>query len=182
MLRPAFNPFPSITTSRLLLRRITTGDAPEILFFRSNKDTMQYIDKEAATSIDEVVTFIQHMDELISANDSILWGIALLEDPDKLIGTIGLWRFVKEHFRAEIGYMLHPDLWRNGIMKEALGAIIDYSFNTVLLHSIEARINPLNKASEALLISTGFVQEGYFKEDYFFRGEFGDTAVYSRLK
>jgi hypothetical protein len=30
--------------------------------------------------------------------------------------------------------------------------------------------------------STGFVQEAYFKEDFFFLGTFFDTAVYSMLQ
>ena len=182
MLKPDFNPFPEVKTNRLLLRRVTLEDVSEILYLRSNKETMQYIDREFTTTPDEAATFIQQIDESITNNDSILWGIVLSEEPSKLIGTIGIWRIIKEHYRAEIGYMLHPGFWRKGIMKEALLATLEYGFNTLMLHSIEARINPLNKSSEALLISTGFIKEAYFKEDYFFRGKFGDTAVYSKLK
>jgi len=50
------------------------------------------------------------------------------------------------------------------------------------LHSIEAHINPANAASAAILESTGYVREAYFKEDYFFKGKFLDTAIYSLLK
>ena len=102
------------------------------------------------------------------------------DDPGKLLGSICYWRMQKEHYRAEIGYALHPGSWRKGIMKEAILEVIAYGFSTLQLHSIEARINPANMASAAILESTGFVREAYFKEDFFFRGKFGDTAVYSR--
>jgi len=77
--------------------------------------------------------------------------------------------------------MLDPDFWGKGIMKEALLAAIDFGFNQMNLHSIEAHINPDNTASGMLLEKVGFVREAYFKEDFFFRGEFIDTAIYSLL-
>jgi ribosomal-protein-alanine N-acetyltransferase len=66
-------------------------------------------------------------------------------------------------------------------MKEALIKVIDYGFNEMKLHSIEAHINPENAASAAILEATGFVREAYFKEDFFYKGEFSDTAIYSKL-
>jgi [ribosomal protein S5]-alanine N-acetyltransferase len=77
--------------------------------------------------------------------------------------------------------MLHPNFWNKGIMKEALLAAIDFGFNQMKLHSIEAHINPDNVASGILLEKTGFVREAYFKEDFFFRGKFSDSAIYSLL-
>ena len=67
-------------------------------------------------------------------------------------------------------------------MKETLLTVIDYGFEVMKLHSIDAQVTSGNYASAAVLKSTGFVQEAYFKEDYFFRGKFHDTAVYSRLQ
>jgi [ribosomal protein S5]-alanine N-acetyltransferase len=78
--------------------------------------------------------------------------------------------------------MLSPAYWRNGIMKEALMDVIEFGFNKLGLHSIEAHINPENEASAAILTSTGFVKEAHFKEDFLFNGIFRDTAIYSRLR
>jgi len=66
-------------------------------------------------------------------------------------------------------------------MKETIIKTLEYGFSALGLHTVEARINPHNIASAALLESTGFVREAYFKEDFFHRGQFEDTAVYSRL-
>ncbi len=181
MLEPNFDPFPEIQTQRLLLRRLKKSDAEEIFNLRSDERVMRYIGKDPATSLSDAVQFIVNSNESLITNNGILWAIELKELPGKLIGFIAHWRLIKEHYRAEVGYMLRPDYWRKGIMKEALAVVVDYGFNEMKLHSIEAHINPANKASASLLESNGFVREAYFKEDFFYKGKFEDTAIYSKL-
>jgi len=181
MLAPDFTPFPLLTTNRLLLGQIEISDASEILELRSNKKVMQYIDKENTKTIEEAEALIKRINDDARSNEAITWGISLKEAPGKLVGTIGFWRMIKPHYRAEVGYMLQPNLWGKGLMNEALKAVIDFGFNTIQLHSIEAHINPNNVASAGILEKNGFVREAYFKEDYFFRGKFLDSAIYSLL-
>ena len=181
MLQPNFYPFPQIETERLFLRKLKNEDADEIFNLRSDENVMKYIGKDPITSINEAMDFIQLVNNSLSTNFGITWAITLKENPGKLIGTIGHWRLMKEHYRAEVGYMLSPQFWKKGIMKEALIKVIDYGFNEMKLHSIEAHINPENAASAGILEATGFVREAYFKEDFFYKGEFSDTAIYSRL-
>ena len=181
MLDPNFTPFPEIKTERLLLRRIVTDDLPALLFLRSDERVMQFIDKERTKNMEEAAALLKLIDDALTANDGITWAIELKTDPGNLAGTIGFWRILKQHHRAEIGYLLHPDHWNKGIMKEAIKVVIQYGFNTLHLHSIEAHINTGNDSSAALLEKTGFVREAYFKEDFYYDGIFRDTAVYSLL-
>ena len=181
MLETNFTPFPEIRTNRLLLRRMTMKDAPEILSMRSDDSVMQYIDRPKTKTIEEAEAWIQMVDDSLNINVGIAWAITLASAPNKLIGNISFWRIIKQHYRAEIGYMLSPAHWRNGIMKEALLAMHDFGFKKMLLHSIEAHINPANAASAAILEAAGYVREAYFKEDYYFNGIFIDTAIYSLL-
>lgn len=181
MLEPDFTSFPVLTTERVLLRQIEAADAPAILALRSSELVMQYINKERAKNLDDAMAFVERVNTGLSTGEGITWGMALKEAPEKLVGTIGLWRIIKQHYRAEIGYMLHPDLWGKGYTNEAIKAVIDCGFTTIQLHSIEAHINPGNAASAGLLESNGFVREAYFKEDYFYEGQFLDSAIYSLL-
>ncbi|HMC99695.1 MAG TPA: GNAT family N-acetyltransferase [Ferruginibacter sp.] len=181
MLELDFTPFPEISTQRLLLRKIEMTDAAAIMAMRSDEIVMQYIDRELITSIEAAEAWIQKVVDSLNNNSGINWAITLKEDPTKQIGTIGFWRLIKEHFRAEIGYMLNRNYWRMGIMKEAIPAVNEFGFKKMGLHSIEAHINPANKASAAILEATGFKREAYFKEDYYFHGKFLDTAIYSLL-
>ena len=181
MLEPVFFPFPEIRTQRLLLRRLEKTDAPEILFLRSDESVMKYIGKEPIKTLEEAEGWIQVVQELLDTNEGITWAISLLDKPAVLIGTMGLWRMIKQHYRAEVGYMLHPAYWNKGITKEAIQAVIRYGFDVIKLHSIEAHINPDNIASATLLEKTGFIREAYFKEDFYFQGRFTDSTVYSLL-
>ena len=99
-----------------------------------------------------------------------------------LIGTICIWKIVKEHYRAEIGYVLHPGYQGKGIMQEAMTVILNYGFKTMKLHSIEANVNPNNRSSIKLLKRNGFKQEAYFKENYYFNGVFKDSIIFSLVK
>jgi ribosomal-protein-alanine N-acetyltransferase len=157
-------------------------DAPEIFFLRSDQSILQFLSKEPAATIREAEDFITRINNNIDNNDAIMWAIVLKEDPSKAIGSICFWRILKEHYRAEIGYVLAPAYWRKGIMKETILKTLDYGFSVLGLHSVEARINPDNIASASVLGSTGFVREAFFKEDFFHRGRFENTAVFSRLQ
>ena len=182
MLQPNFTPFPELRTERLLLRRMTQADMKEIFFLRSDPRVMQYIDKEPAKTLDDAKEYINMINKNIDENVSLLWCICLSDDPTKAIGYICLFKFQFENYRAELGYVLHPDHWRKGLIKEAIIKVMSHAFSSVKLHSIEANINPDNIASGAVLESAGFLREAYFKENYYYDGKFLDTAIYSLLE
>ena len=98
-LQVSFTPFPVLRTERLLLRRIEPEDAEAMLFLRSDPTIMQYLDREPAQTVGEAALFIRHITDSLERNEGITWGISLAGDP-RLIGTIGFWRLMKEHYRA----------------------------------------------------------------------------------
>ena len=87
MLELNFNPFPTLTTDRLLLRQLDKTDADEMFFLRSNERVMKYLDRAPAKSVDEAVEFIQMINTAIANNESINWAITLKGEP-KIIGDI----------------------------------------------------------------------------------------------
>lgn len=182
MLQLNFAPFPELETGRLLLRRMTLADAPEMFFFRSDETVMKFIGREPVKIISEAEEFIEKIESGINSNNTIMWGIVLKESPEKLIGTICYWNIQMENYRAEIGFLLHPNYWRKGIMKEAINRILEYGFNVMKLHSIEGRTHADNIASASVLEATGFLKEGHLKEEFYFRGKFLDSVIYSRLQ
>jgi [ribosomal protein S5]-alanine N-acetyltransferase len=173
-------PFPVLTTERLTLRRITHDDENEIFFLRSNEEVMKLIHRPRPASLEDIKPFIQKINDMIDGNDGISWAMALKNEP-KMIGHISFHRVIKEHYRAEVGYMMHPDHYGKGIMHEALGAVLHYGFVSMGLHSIEAIVNPENSASIKLLERNNFIREAYFREDFFWEGKFLDSAVYSLI-
>lgn len=180
MLLVNFQPFPILHTERLTLRRIMPADAADLFVLRADENIMRFIPRPLAKSTEDVIDLIKIIDEGIDNNNLINWAISLKE-VNKLIGTIGFVRMSLANHRAEVGYMLHPQYHGQGIMQEALIAVINYGFHDMKLHSIEAIIDPENTASEKLLERNNFMKEAYFKENCFFEGKFSDSVHYSLL-
>ena len=181
MLTLDFDPFPVISTERLILREIGYLDAPEIFTLRSDPRVMTYLDRAPDDSIDRAHIFISHLKESQQNGDGIVWALSLKSDR-AMIGTAGFWRIMREHYRAEVGYTMHPDHQGKGYMQEAMQAILEYGFQKIKLHSVEANVNPDNTASIKLLERNGFVKEAHFHENWYHNGKFLDSAIYSLLK
>ena len=181
MLTPNFSPFPNLTTDRLLLRNLTLADAPAVMHLRGNPDVMKHINRPLTLTVADAEAWLNIVLENLQKSDGISWCMCLKENPSLHVGNIGLWRLEKENYRAEIGYMLEPSLHGKGLMHEGVGAVVDYGFREMKLHSIEGRIDPRNTASAKVLERADFVKEAHFQENYYLRGGFADTAVYSIL-
>ena len=180
MLTVNFNPFHNLETERLILRRVDNNDIKEVLALRSNAETMKYIPRPLLKNDEDALAHIAMIDEKIESNEGINWAITIKGDP-KLIGVIGHYRIQKEHYRAEIGYMILPEYNGKGIVTEAVREAVKYGFEVMKLHSIEAVIEPGNLASAKVLEKNGFIKEAHLKENEFYDGRFIDSVIYSLL-
>jgi [ribosomal protein S5]-alanine N-acetyltransferase len=181
MLTINFHPFQNIETERLLLRRLDVNDADEVLALRGNPEIMKYIPRPLAKSKEDALEHINMIEDKIVSNTGINWGITIKGNP-KIIGIIGHYKISPENHRAEIGYMSFPETNGKGYMSEAIKAVVEYGFEQMNLHSIEAIIDPGNAASERVLQKNGFVKEAHILENELWDGRFLDTVIYSLLK
>ncbi len=181
MLEFNFTPFPILETERLLLRRVDNNDVNEVFSMRSNAETMKYIPRPLVTNNEDALSHIALLDSGLEKNEAINWAITF-KGENKLLGIIGFYRTKFEDYRSEIGYMLLSENHGKGIASEAVERALDYGFNEMNLHSIEAIIDPRNEESERVLLKNGFVKEGHIKENTFFNGEFLDSVIYSKIK
>ncbi|ELR71040.1 GNAT family acetyltransferase [Fulvivirga imtechensis AK7] len=154
-MKPGLVPFPEITTPRLLLRKPTEEDGEAVLFLRSDKEVNKYIKRAKAGSLEDARAFLKRIIRGIENGENFYWGITLKETPE-LIGSICLWNFSVDKRKAEIGYELDPKYQHQGIMKEALQAVLDFGFGILTLVEIEAYTHYKNKASLTLLEKNGF--------------------------
>lgn len=176
-----FSEFPELETKNLKLRKILLSDQKDIFSIRSDPEAMKYFGKHPFKTAAEATGFIYSVINAFQNKEGIRWGITL-KPSDKLIGSAGIWRIDRKHFRGEIGYELLPAFWNNGIMSEALTEIVKFGFEKMNLHSIEANTDPQNISSTKLLEKIGFKKEGELKESFFFNDKFYDNIIYSILK
>ena len=178
----AFAAFPVLETQRFLLRAVTLDDAADTFRIMSDPRVKRYFGSLPMTSLEEAVQRVHRIQTAFQEHSGIRWAIADRAN-GQLIGSAGFWRLIKPHFRAEVGYELAPEWWGQGVMTEALSAVLDFAFASMGLHSVEAQIHPDNSGSRRVLEKLGFVQEGYFRENFYdpVEAQFTDTAVFSLL-
>ena len=181
MLLLNFSPFPILDSERLHFRKLTDHDAPEILELRGNPETMKFIPRPLVTDIEGALAHIKMINDKIDENLDINWAVTE-KGSDKCIGIMGFYRTQPEHYRTELGYMIHAEYWGKGYVTEAVNTLLDFAFNTLNFHSIEAVIDSRHTASERVLQKNGFEKEAHFKENFYYNNEFTDTVIYSLLK
>ena len=180
MLTLNLTPFPTLTTQRLVLREVRMEDAPALFVLRSDPEVMQFVHRPPAVTIADAIDFIKRVQVGQRANTCAQWTMTL-KGSDVCIGVVGTWRIDLEHHRGELGYTLARAHWGQGLMSEAIAAVMDHAFSVFKLHSVEAWTEPRNVGSVRTLEKNGFVREAYFKENIFWGGKFCNTVVYSRL-
>lgn len=176
-----FDRFPMLESDRLRYRTYEEKDAASLFSMRSDPKVMKYMDTTWMQSIDDAKKMIFQNHQSFVDKEGFKWVIAE-KDSDKMIGDFGFWRIDKAHCRGEIGYALLSQYWGKGFMREAMNTLLKFGFEKINLHSVEANVNPNNKASINILKRFGFQQEAYFRENYLFNGEFLDSAIFSLLK
>ena len=158
-----FTPFPILTTERLTLRQITVEDLNEFFMLKSDERLLKGYNAKAKT-YEEARKSLQRINDEISKNEWIIWGITL-KNENKLIGSICFWNISKEQSKAEIGYELMFDWQGKGIMSEAIKAVIAYGFESMELSLIEALPYSDNMKSTKLLERNSFIKGESFKEN-----------------
>jgi len=176
-----FKPFPVLRTQRLVLRQLTPADAAALFGVFSDPDTMKHWSTPPHESVAETEAMLRGSAEGVAAGEFIEWGIMLL-DGDGVVGKIGHHRWQRTHHRSEVGYILRRDLWGHGLTSEALRAVLDFGFERMHLHSVEAQLDPRNRRSARVLERVGFVKEGHLRENFVIAGRYCDTAIYSLLR
>ena len=173
--------FKELHTERMRLRLYTPEVAKYV--FTTMTDT-------------ELIVFfgLESTDALVKEKEKFSLGIATYnrsfanfqmidKEMNVVIGGCGFHTWVPDHRRAEIGYGLHSDVYKQkGLMTEALLPILKYGFEEMNLHRIEALVAEWNTASVKLLTNFGFRQEGVLRQHYVVNGIPEDSVAYSLLK
>ena len=164
-----------LSTRDLHLRPQKMTDADAMFEMLSDPKSMKYW----SHPVTDYETATQKMREDLESDargDSLCWAVTMSGN-DIMIGKCILFHFSQENYRAEIGFILNRKYWRQGLMHQAVAAVIAFAFNTLKLHRIEADTDPENVGSLALLEKLGFEREGLFRERWFVDGNWLDSVM-----
>lgn len=150
-------PFPILTTEKLTLRPLSIDDYQAIFDLRSDIEINKFLDRQPCKTIEDAKKFIIMIKENIEKGGTYYWAISL-KDTKQLVGTICLFDFSNEKKSCEIGYELMMKFQRQGIMQEALQAVINFVFQTLKLKKVIAFTHSENQNSTNLLLKFNFLK------------------------
>src|SRR5580765_4953171 len=136
---------PTIESTRITLRRISTADVDALFEVFSNVEVMRYWSAPPLTDRDAAVDLVNEIHDSFERQVMLKWAVAKRAN-DSLIGTTTLYNLDFSNRRAELGYALGRAHWGQGYMQEALQALLGYAFETLDLRRLEADVDPRNKA------------------------------------
>ncbi len=136
-----------LVTERLILRRPVPDDLAELHAALGHPAAMRYWSTPAHGSLAETAKWL---DSMIGRNLEQGADDFLLEHRGRVIGKAGAWAL------PEVGFLLHPDYWGQGLAQEAMRAVIPYLFATWPVEELTADVDPRNTASLRLLARLGF--------------------------
>ena len=127
--------------------------------------------------------------------DSIIWWIGFINDAEtrqplteqhfvieidgRLAGSVGIINI--DGHKAEMGYWLHEEFARQGVMTKVIGLVSIHAFEKLKLKRLFAPVLVHNKASAKVLEKNGFLMEGVLKSFYLKDGKYVDALCYAKV-
>lgn len=176
-----FNTFPSIVTDRLVLRELNINESEAVFGMRISKAVNRFIARLVPAGVGDMEILVKQCAAAFTEKRGIAWAGEIKSMPGKIIGTCGYNKIDHDNLRAELGGEMSENYWGRKLAFEATEAIVNFGFESLKLHSLEAKVLPGNRSAIAMLQALGFQQEGYFKERFLFNGKWNDLAIYSLI-
>lgn len=181
-LSSVFNPFPVLTTERLILRQLALADAPAMQMLIADPRVMQYMGRlptdDPQATLDRIEMHLDGFRQLLE----IRWAITLkAANDDRFIGDVSLHYIDTYHSHVEIGYSLGYEHWGKGLASEAIQAVLGFGFEKMGMYRIEANIAIENTRSKAVLERNGFQYDGRLRKRFRDVHGFDDEHYFSIL-
>ena len=158
-----------VRTRRLVLRRAEPRDLGDLHAVYAHPEAMRYW--SSLPDPDIAATEARLMRQMAQPEPATY---LVLERDGRVIGNAGTYDF------NGFGVILLPDHWGQGLMREALEALLPRAFEVSGAAFLLAEADPRNRASVGLMTRLGFEICGYAHRNYVVDGELFDT-VYLRL-
>lgn len=170
----------TLETPRLQLKSMTPSMIHEVFLTMDDLYLMKLfaVDKQGLVSMQSMVE-----KGMETFRISTFYFLLIDKNSGETLGDCGFHTWNRTHKRAELFYDIRNESNRNkGFVSEALPTILNYGFNELLLHRVEALVAREYEPSKAILHKFGFVYEGIMREDYCVLGKNEDSLCYSLLR
>lgn len=177
------NPAYRIETERLIVRCYQPSDAR--LLAESVTESVEHLKPwmpwahNEPTPFEEKLQGVKRFRGMFDLNENYVYGIFNKEET-KLLGGTGLHPRLGDN-ELEIGYWIHKDFVRRGLVTESTAALVKVGFEIIHIHRIEIHCDPNNAASASIPRKLGFTHEGTLRAKTPILDHWSDSMIWSLL-
>ena len=172
-----------IETERLILRQFSEDDADAMYRnWASDSEVVKYLTWPAHADVDVSREVLKDWVSSYMQKDYYQWAIVLKENGNDPIGSISAVKMNDDIDMVHIGYCIGKPWWHQGIVSEALRAVMDFFFDQVGANRIESRYDPRNPNSGKVLQKAGMQKEGIHRQAGRNNQGLFDLVFYAKLK
>jgi ribosomal-protein-alanine N-acetyltransferase len=174
----------TIKGKNIKIHALIPGDAEEVLDFHlRNREFLRCFepsrDESFYTLDSQKHNLTENYKQFLNGN-GVNFGIY---KSNKLIGKIRISNIVMGVFKnAFIGYSMDENEQSKGYMKEAVNLVVEYAFEELEVHRIEATTLIDNKKSQRVLSHCGFKELGISEKYLYINGEWRDHVIFYKVK
>ena len=172
--------FPELQTNRLILRQIFPEDQQKVFEGLSDPLVIKFYGVSYLT-YEATGEQMKWYDNIWTSGTGAWWKICDSET-DEFMGACGLNNLQQIHKKAELGFWLLPKFWGKGIVPEATQQVLNFAFEILNLHRIEAFVEVGNDNSMKALLKGGFKHEGTMEDVELKNGKFISLHVFAMLR
>ena len=171
---------PVLTGTHGTLRELRMADAPSLLAMLTTEEVARFI-SPPPTTVDGFERFIAWTHRERDAGRYICFAVV----PVGLETAVGIFqiRQLEPGFdTAEWGFAIGSPFWGTGLFADAARLTVDFAFDAVGVHRLEARAATANGRGNGALAKIGAVREAVLRRSFLRRGEYLDQVLWSILR
>ena len=171
-----------IETERLILRFITQSDFENVHALNSNEEIAEFNTSEIPENIEETKAILENWILENSKENTQRFTFAIeLKNDTQFIGLIGINLGRIKYKNAEVWFKFDTKFWGKGFATEALKEILNFGFNDLKLHRIEAGCAVENIGSIKVLEKVGMLREAHTRKLLPLKSGWSDNYGYAKL-
>ena len=168
---------PVLPGTTVVLRELRVSDAPSLFAMLTTEEVSRFISPPPST-VDAFERFIAWTLRQRAAGQYACFAVTV---NDTAIGIFQLRQLERSFATAEWGFAIGSAFWGSGIFVESARLFLEFAFDTVAVHRLEARAAVRNGRGNGALRKLGAVQEGLLRKSFCRDGEHHDQALWAIL-
>jgi RimJ/RimL family protein N-acetyltransferase len=171
---------PVLTGGSVRLRELRLADAAPLCALLTTEEVSRFI-SPPPTTVEGFERFIQWTHRERAAGRYICFAV-VPEGFDTAVGIFQVRQLEPSFDTAEWGFVLGSDFWGTGMFMDAAKLTVEFAFETVGVHRLEARAAVKNGRGNGALAKVGAVKEGVLRKSFLRNGEYLDQALWSIVR